>query len=474
MGSFLTEDFLLHTEVARRLYHDYAAKLPIYDYHCHLSPAAIAEDARFSNITDVWLAGDHYKWRAMRANGVDERLITGAATPREKFQAWAETVPATIGNPLYQWTHQELQKPFGIDDLVLDGKTAEEVWNRSSDLLATPEFSARGIISGMNVRFICTTDDPLDDLQYHRALADDASFTTRVLPAFRPDKAIHIEQTDQFRAWTDQLQKLVGRELTRFEDFLGALEERLDYFHELGARISDHAMVVPPFREASVSALNTIYSSARGGATPDDDRVEMFQTAVIQHLGRAYARRGWVMQFHIGALRSNSTRMFGLLGPDTGFDSTNDLPIAAPLNRLLDSLDVTGELPRTILYSLCANHNDVLATTIGNFQDGSVPGKMQFGSGWWFNDQKDGMLKQMTSLANMGLLSRFVGMLTDSRSFLSYTRHEYFRRILCGLLGDLVEAGEAPRDMGLLGSIVQDISWNNAVAYFGIPLEESK
>ena len=283
---------------------------------------------------------------------------------------------------------------------------------------------------------------------------------------------MHIEQTDKFRGWVNRLQELIGRDLPRFDDFLSGLEERLDYFHKQGARISDHALLVPPFREASQATLNTIYSRVRDGGRPDEAEVEMFQTAVLQHLGRSYARRGWVMQLHIGALRNNATRMFASLGPDTGFDSINDEPIAGPLNRLLDSLDVTGELPRTILYSLNAGHNDVLATTTGNFQDGSVAGKMQFGSGWWFHDQKDGMLKQITSLANIGLLSRFVGMLTDSRSFLSFTRHEYFRRILCGFLGDLAESGEAPRDLDLLGKIVEEISWNNAVAYFGIPLEE--
>ena len=410
----------------------------------------------------------------MRTNGVGENLITGSASDREKFQAWAETVPTTIGNPLYHWTHLELLRPFGIDNLLLDGSTAEEVWTRTGDLLASPEFGVRSILNEMNVRFICTTDDPLDDLSHHRAIAADPTFTTRVLPAFRPDKAVHIEQTDQFRGWVDRLQELAGHDLPRFGDFLTALEVRLDYFHELGARISDHALVVPPFREASQAALNTIYRRVRDGGKPAHAEAEMFQTAVLQHLGRSYARRGWVMQLHIGALRNNATRMFALLGADTGFDSINDEPIAGPLNRLLDSLDVTGELPRTILYSLNAGHNDVLATTIGNFQDGSIAGKMQFGSGWWFHDQKDGMLKQIMSLANMGLLSRFVGMLTDSRSFLSYTRHEYFRRILCGFLGDLAEIGEVPRDIELLGRIVEDISWNNAVAYFGIPMNEEK
>jgi glucuronate isomerase len=471
MAKLVGPDFLLRTEISRTLYHEYAATQPIYDYHCHLPPGAIAEDRSFANITDIWLRGDHYKWRAMRTNGVPERLVTGDANDREKFQAWAETVPSTIGNPLYHWTHLELRRPFGIDELLLCGETAQAVWDRTGALLATPDFSVRGILREMNVRLICTTDDPLDDLAHHKTIADDPECGVVVVPAFRPDKGIHIEHPDVFRGWVEGLERRVDRELPGFESFLEAVEERLRYFHEAGARISDHALVVPPFREASATELEAIYRKVRSGSSPDAEEAEKFQTAVLQHLGRSYSRHGWVMQFHIGALRNNSTRQFGALGPDTGFDSINDAPIAAPLNRLLDSLDVTGSLPKTILYTLNAGSNDVLATTAGNFQDGSVPGKMQFGSGWWFHDQKDGMEKQMTSLANMGLLSRFVGMLTDSRSFLSYPRHEYFRRILCTFLGDLVEGGEAPNDVALLGSMVEDICWNNAVQYFGIPLE---
>lgn len=471
MKPFLTEDFLLESEVGRQLYHEHASRIPIYDYHCHLSPAEIADDRQFGNISHAWLAGDHYKWRAMRTNGVAEELVTGTATDREKFQAWAETVPATVGNPLYHWTHLELRRPFGIDDVLLDGGTAEEVWRRTGEMLGTPEFSVRGILRQMDVRFICTTDDPLDDLEAHRRIAGDESISIRVVPAFRPDKGIQIQHADQFRSWLAKLESVVGRTLPRFEDYMAALEERIDYFHEAGARISDHALILPPFREASGSVLNAIYQKTRDGGSPDGEEVEMFQTAVLQHLGRAYSRREWVMQYHIGALRNNSRRMFRLLGPDTGFDSMADTPIAGPLNWLLDSLDVTGELPRTILYTLNPSHNDVIATTIGNFQDGSVPGKMQFGSGWWFNDQKDGMQRQMTSLANMGLLSRFVGMLTDSRSFLSFTRHEYFRRILCAFLGDLVDRGEAPHDSALLGRMVEDVCWNNAVNYFGIDID---
>ncbi|TVQ18176.1 MAG: glucuronate isomerase, partial [Spirochaetaceae bacterium] len=399
------------------------------------------------------------------------RLITGDASDREKFDAWAHTVPATIGNPLYHWTHLELRQPFGIDDVLLDPGTADDVWRRTGELLAKSEFSARGIIRQMNVRFICTTDDPLDDLAHHRAIAADASFGVTVLPAFRPDKAVHIEQAGAFREWVGRLEQLAGEPLSGYERFIEALIARLDLFHEHGARISDHALQTPVFAPAGASKLDAIYRQVRAGKTADADEIAQFQTGVLLELGRAYAKRGWVMQFHISALRNNSPRMFEKIGPDTGFDSIGDEPFAAPLNRLLGELDRTNELPKTILYSLDATRNDVLATTAGNFQDGVTPGKMQFGSGWWYHDQIDGMRKQMTTLANMGLLSRFVGMLTDSRSFLSYTRHDYFRRLLCDMIGDWVERGEAPNDTRLLGAMVQDISWNNAVNYFGINIE---
>ncbi|MFP4376478.1 MAG: glucuronate isomerase [Spirochaetales bacterium] len=470
MGNFVTEDFMLGSQPARRLYHDYAKKMPIYDYHCHLPPAEIASNRQFENISQIWLAGDHYKWRAMRTNGVAERYVTGDGGDREKFDAWAKTVPATIGNPLYHWTHLELKRPFGIDDLLLDESSAAQVWDRTAELLSKPEFTTRGIIDQMNVRFICTTDDPVDNLEHHKAIAADNGFAVKVLPAFRPDKAFHIEQADAFREWLGKLETLAGRSLASYESFLEALIARLDYFHELGARISDHALVTPVFAQAGAAELEGIYSSVRDGGTPTDDQVAKFQTAVLLELGKAYKKRGWVMQFHISALRNNSPRMFEALGPDTGFDSISDEPIAGPLNQLLGELDRGDNLPKTILYTLNASKNDVLATTIGNFQDGSVAGKMQFGSGWWFHDQADGMRKQMTSLANMGILSRFVGMLTDSRSFLSYTRHEYFRRILCDLIGGWVDRGEAPADYDLLGSMVEDICFTNAKNYFGIEL----
>ncbi|MFW6291192.1 MAG: glucuronate isomerase [Spirochaetota bacterium] len=472
MAPFITKDFMLGSEPAKRLYHDYAAKMPIYDYHCHLPPGEIAGNRSFENIAQAWLAGDHYKWRAMRTNGVDERLVTGDASDREKFQAWAQTVPATIGNPLYHWTHLELDRPFGIDDVLLSGETAEQVWTRANELLARPDFSTRGIMRQMNVKFVCTTDDPVDSLEHHQAMAADDSLAVTVKPAFRPDKGIHIEAADAFRSWLGQLEGVVGRSLSTYDDFMGALLERLDFFHELGARISDHALVTPVYAPASPDEVARIYRKVRDGGTASDEEVERYQTDVLLALGRAYAERGWVMQFHISALRNNNVRMFEKLGPDTGFDSIADEPVAAPLNALLGELDRTNELPKTILYTLNANKNDIMATTIGNFQDGSIPGKMQFGSAWWFHDQKDGMTRQMTTLANMGLLSRFVGMLTDSRSFLSYTRHDYFRRLLCDIVGGWVDAGEAPADYALLGGMVEDICWNNARDYFGIDTKE--
>ena len=467
----ITKDFLLRTDAARRLYHEYAAGMPIFDYHCHLPPADVAADRRFENISQIWLAGDHYKWRAMRTNGVREQLITGDAADRDKFQAWAETVPTTIGNPLYHWTHLELDRPFGINDLLLDGSTAEQVWSRTAELLATPEYSTRGVIAQMNVRVICTTDDPVDDLEHHIAIARESDSDLVVLPAFRPDKGIHIENADTFRSWVTALERVVDRDLPSYDEFVSAIVERLDFFHSIGARISDHALQVPVFSPAPEATLRAIYRKVRDGSDATPDEVAQHQTDLLLKLGRAYAERGWVMQYHLSALRNNSPRMFAVLGPDSGYDSIADEPVATPLNRLLGELDRTGELPKTILYSLDASKNDVLASMIGNFQDGSVAGKIQFGSGWWFHDQKDGMLKQLTSLSNIGLLSRFVGMLTDSRSFLSYTRHDYFRRILCDLVGGWVDAGEAPADYDLLGAMIRDISWNNAVDYFGIPVK---
>ncbi|CAK6489102.1 Uronate isomerase [Pantoea sp. Nvir] len=469
MSRFMTEDFLLDTEFARRLYHDYAKDQPIFDYHCHLPPQQIAENYRFANLYDIWLKGDHYKWRAMRANGVPEAFCTGDASDREKFNAWARTVPHTIGNPLYHWTHLELRRPFGITDTLLSEKTADAIWDRCNALLAQDDFTARGIMQQMNVKMVGTTDDPLDDLQHHRALAQDGSFDVKVLPSWRPDKAFNIE-ADGFLAWIEKLESLTDISVRRFDDLRSALSKRLDYFAEHGCKVSDHALDVVLYAEADDATLDAILAARRAGKTPDAEAIAQFKTAVLVWLGGEYARRGWVQQYHIGALRNTNRRQFELLGPDVGFDSINDRPLAEPLAKLLGAQNLHNALPKTILYCLNPRDNEVLATMAGNFQGEGEAGKMQFGSAWWFNDQLDGMQRQMTQLAQMGLLSRFVGMLTDSRSFLSYTRHEYFRRLLCQMIGRWVENGEAPDDEALLGQMVQNICFNNARDYFGIEL----
>lgn len=469
MSRFMTEDFLLESEFARRLYHDYAKDQPIFDYHCHLPPQQIAENYRFANLYDIWLKGDHYKWRAMRANGVAEAFITGDASDREKFDAWARTVPHTIGNPLYHWTHLELRRPFGITDTLLSEKTADSIWDRCNALLAQESFTTRGIMQQMNVKMVGTTDDPLDDLRHHRAMADDASFSVRVLPSWRPDKAFNIE-AETFLPWIASLEQLTDISVQRFDDLRRALYQRLDHFAAHGCRISDHALDVVCYAEADDATLNAILARRRSGAAPDPQETAQFKTAVLVWLGSEYARRGWVQQYHIGALRNTNPRQFQLLGPDVGFDSINDQPLAEPLARLLGAQNRDNALPKTILYCLNPRDNEVLATMAGNFQGEGQAGKMQFGSAWWFNDQLDGMQRQMTQLAQIGLLSRFVGMLTDSRSFLSYTRHEYFRRLLCQMIGQWVERGEAPADEALLGQMVRNICFDNARDYFGIKL----
>ncbi|WP_041769195.1 glucuronate isomerase [Pseudovibrio sp. FO-BEG1] len=466
MTTFLTDDFLLHSEVARELYHDFAKEMPIIDYHCHLPPEQVADDYQFANLGEIWLKGDHYKWRAMRANGVEEKYCTGKdISDREKFQKWAETVPATIGNPLYHWTHLELRRPFGIDDSLLNGATAENIWNRANEMLASPEFSARSVMRKMNVRMVGTTDDPIDDLRAHKKTAEDNSFSIRMNPSWRPDKSFLINATG-YVDYIAKLSEVSDTEINSFAELCAALSKRLDHFAEHGCTISDHALDTVVYEEASEAELNNILSNRLSGSFVSEKEAAAFKTAVLIYLGKEYAHRGWAMQYHIGALRNNSSRMLSLLGPDTGFDSINDGLIAQPLSRLLNKLDEEDALPKTILYALNPRDNEVLATMCGNFQGGGIPGKIQFGSGWWFNDQKDGMLRQMEQLSQLGLLSRFIGMLTDSRSFLSYTRHEYFRRILCNMIGTWVIDGEAPKDMKLLGGMVQDISFNNANRYF--------
>lgn len=468
MSSFLTEDFLLDTDFARRLYHEYAKDQPIFDFHCHLPPEQIAEDYQFNNLYDIWLKGDHYKWRAMRTNGVDESLCTGNASDFDKYMAFAQTVPYTVGNPIYHWTHLELRRPFGIADRLLSPETAKGIWDECNEKLAQKEFSARGIMQQMNVKMVGTTDDPIDSLENHAKIAKDG-FPVKVLPSWRPDKAFKID-ADIFVEYLDKLAAAADVEISGFASLLDALNKRLDHFDAHGCKVSDHALDTVPFGRASEAELDQMIAARRQGKTLTRAQSQAFQTEVLLFLGREYNRRGWVQQYHIGALRNNNTLRLQQLGPDTGFDSIHDEPIAANLSRLLDAQATTDELPKTILYCLNPRDNEVLGTMIGNFQGSGIPGKMQFGSGWWFNDQKDGMQRQMTQLAQLGLLSRFVGMLTDSRSFLSYTRHEYFRRILCQMIGRWVADGEAPADINLLGSMVSDICFNNAKNYFGIEL----
>lgn len=465
MKKFMDEKFLLDNETAIKLYHDFAKEMPIIDYHCHLNPKEIAENKRYRNITEIWLGGDHYKWKAMRSNGIDEKYITGDAEDKEKFLKWAETVPYTIGNPLYHWTHLELQRYFGID-ILLNPESAEEIWEKCNELLQKEEFAARELIKRSNVKVICTTDDPIDTLEYHKTIAEDTTFDVKVLPTLRPDKAINIER-EGFTAWVKKLGEVVRRDIQTIDDLLDALKERVLYFDSLGCKLSDHALDPIVFEEGDKDKINDIFIKALNQEILTASDIRKYKTYVLLFLGREYAKLGWSMQLHIGTIRNVNSRMMRKLGPDTGFDTIGDYTFAETLAKFLDALDTTNELPKTILYCLNPRDNEVLATMIGSFQGGGIPGKIQFGSGWWFNDQKDGMIRQMIALANMGLLSRFVGMLTDSRSFLSYTRHEYFRRILCNLLGEWVENGEVPKDMDLLGMIVQDICFYNANRYFG-------
>ncbi|MDK2806424.1 MAG: glucuronate isomerase [Thermoanaerobacterium sp.] len=466
MKKFMEEDFLLNNEIAVKLFHDYASKMPIFDFHCHLNPKDIYEDRRFKNITEVWLYGDHYKWRLMRSNGVDERYITGDADDYSKFLEFAKTIPMAIGNPVYHWTHLELQRYFGVNEL-LNEKTAPMIWEKVNSILNSNEFSVRNIIKKSNVKILCTTDDPTDSLEYHKLLKEDNSFDVRVLPAFRPDKGINIDK-DDFKDWVKKLGEVSGKAIESYDDYLNALNSRLEFFDSYGCRLSDHALDFVAYEESTKEEVDGIFKKALKGEKLSQIEVDKYKTSVLQFLGKRYKELGWAMQLHIAALRNTNTRMLKKLGPDTGYDSINDVNIAYPLSKFLDSLESTGELPKTILYTLNPKDNYVLAALIGSFQGEGIPGKMQFGSAWWFNDNIDGMTEQMKTLANVGLLSKFVGMVTDSRSFLSYPRHEYFRRILCNLIGEWVEKGEVPNDMDLLGKIVQDISFNNAVNYFGV------
>ncbi|MCX5644705.1 MAG: glucuronate isomerase [Phycisphaerae bacterium] len=465
---FLTEDFLLQTKTARALYHEHARKMPIYDYHCHLQAQQIAADHRFENLTQAWLAGDHYKWRAMRTNGTDEKYVTGDADDWEKFEKWAQTVPFCLGNPLYHWTHLELKRLFAVQGKLLDGGTAKEIYQQCSEKLRSPEFSVRNLMRKMNVKLVCTTEGPLDTLEHHRKIRQDG-FEIKVHTAWRPDQAMAVDDLQKVNIFIEKLEELCDTDISDFPRYIEALRERHTYFHENGCRLSDHGLETAYAEDYTDSEVKAIFAKVRTGRSLSEREVLQFKSALMIEFGRMDAERGWVQQLHLGALRNNSTRLFKKLGPDIGCDSIGDLEVAKPLSKFLDRLDQQGKLPKTVLYNLNPRDNAVLATMIGNFQDGSVPGKLQFGSGWWFLDQKDGMEAQMRTLANMGLLSRFVGMLTDSRSFLSYPRHEYFRRVLCNLLGGDVEAGLLPNDLALLGQMVEDISFNNARNYF--PME---
>ncbi|GIN63389.1 uronate isomerase [Robertmurraya siralis] len=464
MKSFMDKNFLLNNETAIRLYHDYAKNMPIIDYHCHLSPKEIYENKTFKNITEIWLYGDHYKWRAMRSNGVEERYITGDASDYEKFLAWARTVPMTIGNPLYNWTHLELQRFFGIDEL-LNEESAPRIWEKVNAQLKSKGYSARDLINKSNVQVVCTTDDPVDSLEYHVKLQEEGDFNVQVLPSFRPDKGLEINR-EGYLQWIQKLQDASNIEITSFDAFLQAIETRVRFFHSLGGRVSDHAIDSMMFAEATKEEVSDIFEAALQGKKVSTDDEKKYKTYTMKFLGGLYSELDWAMQFHINALRNNNKKMFNILGPDTGYDSINDDQIAKPLVNLLDAIEQEKGLPKTIIYSLNAKDNDVIGAIIGSFQGGGVPGKIQFGTAWWFNDTKTGMLEQMQSLANLGLITRFIGMLTDSRSFLSYTRHEYFRRLVCALIAEWVENGEVPNDMEFLGKIVQGISFNNAKEYF--------
>ena len=468
MQPFLSEDFLLQTETAKHLYHNYAENMPIFDYHCHLPVEEIADNRNFENLTRIWLNGDHYKWRAMRANGIEEHFITGKAGDFEKFEAWAATTPQTLRNPLYHWTHLELKRYFDISDKLLNSDTAAEIYDTCSEMLQTKAFSTRAILQRMNVKVVCTTDDPVDALAHHQQIKADQSFSIKVLPAFRPDKAMGVESPEAFNQWVDKLEAAADVHINDYRSFIEALEKRHTFFHEMGCRLSDHGIECIYAADYTLSDISRYFSDIRQGRPLQPEEILQFKSAMLVVFAQMDAEKSWTQQFHICALRNTNTNAMQVLGPDTGYDSIGDFEIAGPLAKFLDTLDRDGKLAKTIMYNLNPRDHELIATMMGNFQDATVPGKMQFGSGWWYNDQKDGIEQQLNVLSNMGLLSRFVGMLTDSRSFLSYPRHEYFRRILCNLLGDDVENGELPHDIELIGNMVKDICYRNAVNYFGI------
>ena len=468
MKAFMDENFLLSTETAQKLYHEYAEVMPVLDYHCHLNPQEIYEDRKYENITQVWLGGDHYKWRQMRSNGVEEKYITGDATDREKFQKWAETLEMAIGNPLYHWSHLELKRYFGYDG-YLNGETAEEVWNLCNAKLQEEGMSARGLIKQSNVTLVCTTDDPADTLEWHQKIAADETFDVQVLPTWRPEKAMSPEKPD-YLDYLKKLEAASGVAIDSYAKLMEALKIRLDFFVSVGCKISDHSLAYVMYAPATAEEIEAIFAKRLAGEFPTAEEEAKFKTAMMIDLGREYNKKNMAMQVHYGVKRDNNRAIFNKLGPDAGIDCINNFAPSSEMADFLNALAETNELPKTILYSLNPNDNASIGTIIGCFQDASAVAKIQQGSGWWFNDHKTGMIEQMTSLANLGLLGNFIGMLTDSRSFLSYTRHEYFRRIMCELIGGWVENGEYPADYKVLEKIVKGISYNNAVRYFGFDL----
>ena len=468
MKPFLDEDFLLQTETAKTLFHGYAEEMPIFDYHCHLPVAEIAANKRFENLTQIWLHGDHGKWRAMRANGIDERFITGDADDFDKFRAWAETVPRTLRNPLYHWTHLEMKRYFGITGKLLGPDTAREIYDTCNEMLQTDAYRPRNLLERMNVKVVCTTGDPVDNLEHHGSLLQLKDFSTVVLPAFRPDKALAVETPGVFNAWVGRLADAADLQISDYEDFIRAIRKRHDFFQAAGCRLSDHGIEEPYARPFALREIRRLFERVRSGDGLTQSQIHRFKSAVLLELTRMNAEKNWTQQFHLGALRNVNSRAGRTPGPDAGYDSIGDFRIGQPLAALLDRLEREGSLTRTILCVSNPRDNELIATMTANFQDGRTPGKIQFGSGWRFNDQKDGMERQINALSSMGLLSRFVGMPAGSRSFLSYPRHEVFRRVLCNLLGTDVENGELPADLELIGGMVRDICWNNAVVYFGI------
>jgi glucuronate isomerase len=471
MNPLIHERFLLQSEEAVRLYHDYAAGLPIIDYHTHLPPAEIAADRRWENISQVWLNGDHYKWRQMRANGIAERCCTGNATDREKFDAFAGILPYLLRNPLYHWCHLELARHFQIDDVLLSAKTADEVWERSSAVLRNG-LSARSLIERSNVLALCTSDDPIDSLEHHEAVAADQTFVARMLPTWRPSRVLAVADPDSWNAYLDELAAVANVEIASFDDLVAALTVRRDAFHQAGCRLSDHALAAGLFSPASAQQLKASFDRLRSGAALPASERDQLTTALLLELGRLYSEKGWTMQLHIGALRDTNSAMFAVLGSDSGYDSMGDRQYAEALAQFLNALSSAGTLPRTILYNVNPRDTEMLASMLACFEDGSVPGKMQLGPAWWFLDQKDGIERQLEAISQIGSLRRFVGMVADSRSFLSFTRHEYFRRILCNLLGADMAAGLLPRDFALVGALVEDVCFRNAERYFGFELPE--